>query len=76
MQAREAGLETHLAATRAAHITRGLGVEPALPFAGAMPLSEGVDESYYLGRLFWRADRSCTSRNSEFAGAGYSVNCY
>jgi 4-hydroxy-3-polyprenylbenzoate decarboxylase len=25
MQAREAGLETHLAATRAAHITRGLG---------------------------------------------------
>jgi 4-hydroxy-3-polyprenylbenzoate decarboxylase len=29
-----------------------LGVEPGLPFAGAMPLPEGDDESHFLGALF------------------------
>jgi 4-hydroxy-3-polyprenylbenzoate decarboxylase len=29
-----------------------LGVEPALPFVGAMPLPEGADESHFLGALF------------------------
>jgi UbiD family decarboxylase len=29
-----------------------LGAEPGLPYAGAMPLPEGDDESYFLGALF------------------------
>ena len=33
-------------------IALALGVEPALPYVGAMPLPEGVDESHYLGALF------------------------
>jgi len=33
-------------------IVLALGVEPAIPFVGAMPLPEGVDESHYLGAHF------------------------
>ncbi|WP_153347290.1 UbiD family decarboxylase [Nocardia aurantia] len=33
-------------------IALALGVEPGLPYAGAMPLPEGVDESHFLGALF------------------------
>lgn len=33
-------------------IVTALGVEPALPFAGGMPLPEGADESHFLGALF------------------------
>ncbi|MVU77485.1 UbiD family decarboxylase [Nocardia sp. ET3-3] len=33
-------------------IALALGVEPGLPFVGAMPLPEGADESHFLGALF------------------------
>lgn len=33
-------------------IVLALGTEPALPFAGGMPLPEGGDESHFLGALF------------------------
>ncbi len=33
-------------------IALALGVEPGLPFGGAMPLPEGADESHFLGALF------------------------
>lgn len=33
-------------------IVLALGVEPALPFVGGMPLPRGADESEYLGALF------------------------
>ncbi|MEY9967967.1 UbiD family decarboxylase [Streptacidiphilus sp. MAP12-16] len=33
-------------------IALALGVEPGLPFVGAMPMPEGADESHYLGALF------------------------
>lgn len=33
-------------------IVLALGVEPALPYAGAMPLPEGADESHFLGAYF------------------------
>ncbi|MGQ5640530.1 MULTISPECIES: UbiD family decarboxylase [unclassified Streptomyces] len=33
-------------------IALALGVEPALPYAGAMPLPEGADESHFVGALF------------------------
>jgi UbiD family decarboxylase len=33
-------------------IALALGVEPALPFVGAMPLPEGMDESHFLGGYF------------------------
>lgn len=33
-------------------IVLALGVEPALPFAGGMPLPEGADESHFVGALF------------------------
>ncbi|MGF6889425.1 UbiD family decarboxylase [Nocardia sp. GAS34] len=33
-------------------IVLALGVEPGLPFVGAMPLPEGADESHFLGALF------------------------
>jgi 4-hydroxy-3-polyprenylbenzoate decarboxylase len=33
-------------------IALALGVEPALPFVGGMPLPEGVDESGFVGALF------------------------
>ena len=50
----------HLGVIRGDWVARGepmpivlaLGVEPALPFAGAMPLAEGADESHFLGALF------------------------
>ncbi|MGW2489437.1 UbiD family decarboxylase [Streptomyces sp. NPDC001606] len=50
----------HLGIIRAQWAARGepmpialaLGVEPALPYAGAMPLPEGVDESHFVGALF------------------------
>jgi 4-hydroxy-3-polyprenylbenzoate decarboxylase len=33
-------------------VALALGVEPALPFVGGMPLPEGADESHFLGALF------------------------
>jgi UbiD family decarboxylase len=33
-------------------IALALGVEPGLPYVGAMPLPEGADESHFLGALF------------------------
>jgi len=33
-------------------IVLALGVEPGLPYVGAMPLPEGADESHFLGALF------------------------
>ncbi|MFF0456132.1 UbiD family decarboxylase [Nocardia africana] len=33
-------------------IALAIGVEPALPWVGGMPLPEGADESHYLGALF------------------------
>jgi 4-hydroxy-3-polyprenylbenzoate decarboxylase len=33
-------------------IVLALGTEPALPFAGGMPLPSGADESHFLGALF------------------------
>jgi UbiD family decarboxylase len=33
-------------------IALALGVEPGLPYVGAMPLPEGEDESHFLGALF------------------------
>ncbi|MGF1427609.1 UbiD family decarboxylase [Kitasatospora sp. LaBMicrA B282] len=33
-------------------IALALGVEPALPYVGGMPLPEGDDESHFLGALF------------------------
>jgi UbiD family decarboxylase len=50
----------HLGIIRARWAARGepmpiavaLGVEPALPYAGAMPLPEGADESHFLGAYF------------------------
>jgi 4-hydroxy-3-polyprenylbenzoate decarboxylase len=33
-------------------IAVALGVEPALPYVGGMPLPEGADESHYLGAYF------------------------
>lgn len=33
-------------------IALALGVEPGLPFVGAMPLPENADESHFLGALF------------------------
>ena len=33
-------------------IALALGVEPALPYAGAMPLPENADESHFVGALF------------------------
>ena len=36
-------------------IVVALGVEPGLPYAGAMPLPEGEDESHFLGALFGEA---------------------
>lgn len=33
-------------------IALALGVEPALPYVGGMPLPEGADESHYLGAYF------------------------
>ncbi|BCJ36934.1 UbiD-like decarboxylase [Actinocatenispora thailandica] len=33
-------------------IVLALGVEPALPYAGAMPLPEDADESHFVGALF------------------------
>ncbi|MFC4911818.1 UbiD family decarboxylase [Actinomadura gamaensis] len=50
----------HLGIIRARWAERGepmpialaLGVEPALPYAGAMPLPEGADESHFVGALF------------------------
>lgn len=33
-------------------IALALGVEPGLPYVGAMPLPEGDDESHFLGALF------------------------
>jgi UbiD family decarboxylase len=33
-------------------IVLALGVEPALPFAGGMPLPEDADESHFLGAQF------------------------
>jgi UbiD family decarboxylase len=32
-------------------IVTALGVEPALPFAGGMPLPEGADESHFIGAV-------------------------
>ena len=50
----------HLGIIRAQWADRGepmpialaLGVEPGLPFVGAMPLPENADESHFLGALF------------------------
>ena len=50
----------HLGIIRAQWAERGepmpvalaLGVEPGLPFVGALPLPEGADESHFLGALF------------------------
>ncbi|MCP2336162.1 UbiD family decarboxylase [Actinomadura rupiterrae] len=50
----------HLGIIRAQWAERGepmpiavaLGVEPGLPYVGAMPLPEGADESHFLGALF------------------------
>lgn len=36
-------------------IALALGVEPGLPYAGAMPLPENADESHFLGALFGEA---------------------
>ncbi|MCO6006226.1 UbiD family decarboxylase [Actinoallomurus purpureus] len=33
-------------------VALALGVEPGLPYVGAMPLPEGADESHFLGALF------------------------
>jgi UbiD family decarboxylase len=52
----------HLGMIRAQWAERGepmpivvaLGVEPGLPFAGAMPLPAGEDESHFLGACFGR----------------------
>lgn len=33
-------------------VVMALGVEPALPYVGAMPLPQGVDESHFLGSYF------------------------
>lgn len=33
-------------------VVLALGVEPALPYVGAMPLPQGVDESHFLGAYF------------------------
>ena len=33
-------------------IALALGVEPGLPFVGAMPMPEGADESHFLGAVF------------------------
>lgn len=37
---------------KAMPIVLALGVEPGLPYVGAMPLPEGADESHFLGALF------------------------
>jgi UbiD family decarboxylase len=50
----------HLGIIRAQWARRGepmpiavaIGVEPGLPYAGAMPLPEGADESHFLGAYF------------------------
>ncbi len=36
-------------------IVLALGTEPALPFAGGMPLPEGADESHFVGAMFGEA---------------------
>ena len=52
-------------------IALALGVEPGLPFVGAMPLPEGDDESHFLGALLGEPIEVVAAESIELSGARY-----